>query len=223
MGEAKRRREHEPSELRYWIALNGPSCAINTVPMREPVVSPTPEQLIGYPTLEEAQAAQRLCLTAPIEEVRAYFERRLPDVQSGRQRVIQSPHPEPAVQGELLSWMECDPARRADAWPLPADAHAVTFGPALVASFEAIGAPVPNADLDAIVHRHLAARATAPAGRTLCTHTRGLLRSGRPFEIITATRRGPNPGDGLLTICCLTEEWEALTHEARHRCSGREN
>jgi len=34
------------------------------VPLREPLVTPTPEQLFGFPTLEEAEEAQRICMTA---------------------------------------------------------------------------------------------------------------------------------------------------------------
>jgi hypothetical protein len=49
MGEAKRRREHEPAALRYWIAINQHTCALSSVPMRHPVVSPTPEQLAAIP------------------------------------------------------------------------------------------------------------------------------------------------------------------------------
>lgn len=112
MGEAKRRREHEPAALRYWIAINHHTCALSSVPMRHPVVSPTPEQLVGYPTFEEAEAAQQLCLTAPITEVRDYFKRMLPDVKSGRLAVINPPNPEtpPAVPGGSTSWMD-RPAR----------------------------------------------------------------------------------------------------------------
>ena len=48
--------------LRYWIALNGASCAMSSMPMRRPEVSPRPWQLIGLPTFEEAREAQRICL-----------------------------------------------------------------------------------------------------------------------------------------------------------------
>jgi hypothetical protein len=31
---------------RYWIAFNGSSCALYKLPLREPLVTPTPEQLL---------------------------------------------------------------------------------------------------------------------------------------------------------------------------------
>jgi len=51
-------------DTRYWIAINGDSCALCSIPLREPLVTPTPEKLFGFPTLKEAEEAQRICMTA---------------------------------------------------------------------------------------------------------------------------------------------------------------
>jgi hypothetical protein len=60
----------------YWIAINRSSCAMCSIPMDQPpIVSPTPELLVGFPTLAEAKAAQTLCLTAPINKVQAALTR----------------------------------------------------------------------------------------------------------------------------------------------------
>jgi hypothetical protein len=54
----------------YFIAINGPSCAITAVPFsKPPKTSPRCECLIGFPSLEEARQAHQVCLTAPMEEV----------------------------------------------------------------------------------------------------------------------------------------------------------
>lgn len=87
---------------RYWIAINQASCAISQLPMTEPTVTPTPEQLLGFPTLEEAEQAQKVCLTAPIPEVTAYLRRLTPRVNSGEIRVIEPAHPEPP--GDVTCW-----------------------------------------------------------------------------------------------------------------------
>lgn len=54
---------------RFWIAINGASCAMTALPMRNPLLTPTPEQMLGFPTPEEARRAQHIYLTAPMEEV----------------------------------------------------------------------------------------------------------------------------------------------------------
>ncbi len=63
-------------EGRYWIAINGASCALCPAPSKiPPTVSPRPEGLIGFSTYEEARAAMQLCLTALIPEVAKAVER----------------------------------------------------------------------------------------------------------------------------------------------------
>jgi hypothetical protein len=87
---------------RYWIALNGPSCAMSSMPMRNPLLTPTPEQMFGFPTHEEAKQAQRICLEAPVKEVRKFLAGLAPDVKIGRIRVIQPKHPQPPTTGESM-------------------------------------------------------------------------------------------------------------------------
>ena len=99
------------TEERYWIAINGASCAMSAMPLENPVCRPTPQQLIGFPTFEEARAAQRLCLTAPISEVRAFMRSLVPHVLAGRVCVIEPEHPDPSTTGPT-AWMDGeDPLR----------------------------------------------------------------------------------------------------------------
>lgn len=58
----------------YWIAINGASCAIASAPMKNPKVTPTPQQLLGFPTFEAAKHAQTVCLTAPMGEVVRFLQ-----------------------------------------------------------------------------------------------------------------------------------------------------
>jgi hypothetical protein len=101
----QRQRGNIMSEARYWIAINGASCAMASFPMKSPTVKPTPQQLLGFPTLEEAQRAQRICLTEPMKKVRRFLESLAPDVHSGRIVVIQPTNPEPPTHGQTI-WME---------------------------------------------------------------------------------------------------------------------
>lgn len=90
----------------YWIAINGASCACSSAPWQEPVTSPVAQQLIGFPTLEEARKAQRICCLEPIESVERFFRRLLTeDIPSGRVRVIKPASPEPPTHGPT-AWME---------------------------------------------------------------------------------------------------------------------
>src|SRR5437870_1625321 len=97
---------------RYWIAINGSSCAISSLPMRNPMVTPTPWQMLGFPTYEEAERAQRVCLQAPIDEVRRFVDSLRPDVMSGRIRVIQPKYPQPPTKGPTI-WTESTDAHAA--------------------------------------------------------------------------------------------------------------
>jgi hypothetical protein len=91
-------------EERYWVAINGASCTISERPMRKPIVKPTPQQLLGFPTYEEAKHAQNVCLTAPMPEVRRFLESIAPDVKAGRIVAIQPRRPEPPTRSETL-WL----------------------------------------------------------------------------------------------------------------------
>ena len=97
---------------RYWIAINGSSCAISPLPMRNPLLTPTPYQMLGFPTREEAEQAQRLCLEAPIEEVEKFMASLRPDVKAGRVRFIQPEHPQPPTAAQAI-WTENTEAHQA--------------------------------------------------------------------------------------------------------------
>ena len=99
----------KPSDTdeRYWIALNGSSCAMTSMPMRHPLLTPTPQQMLGFPTFEEAKQAQRICLEA-VE----FLKSLAPDVKSGRVRVIQPKHPQPPTAEQSI-WTEDAEAHQA--------------------------------------------------------------------------------------------------------------
>jgi hypothetical protein len=94
-------------DARYWIALNGSSCALFSLPLRNPKVTPTPQQLLGFPTLEEAKWAQNICLTAQMSHVKKFMKRLRADVLTGRIRHIRPQHPQPPTRNETI-WTEHD-------------------------------------------------------------------------------------------------------------------
>jgi hypothetical protein len=94
---------------RYWIAINGPSCSISPVPWRQPATRPVAEQYIGFPTFEEAENAQSICLHGSQTEMRDFFEGLRPAVKTGRVQVIDSPFPQPYTRG-TTRWMEAEDA-----------------------------------------------------------------------------------------------------------------
>jgi hypothetical protein len=94
---------------RYWIAINGPSCALCAIPLHDPLVTPTPEQLFGFPTLKEAEEAQRICLMAPIKKVDRFLQGLGTYVKTGRVRHIRPEHPQPPTRGST-AWTESDEA-----------------------------------------------------------------------------------------------------------------
>lgn len=89
---------------RYWIAINGSTCALRSFPLLNPTVIPTPQLLLGFLTLEEAQKAQKICLTAPIPEVKKFFKRCRRDAKSGRVVYLRPSNPEPPTRQETL-WL----------------------------------------------------------------------------------------------------------------------
>jgi hypothetical protein len=91
--------------VRWWIAINGASCARSSMPFTHPTVKPTPWQLIGFPTHKEACEAQRICLEEPIGRVAAFMQSLRQDVLAGRVKVIQPEHPEPPTRGPT-AWFE---------------------------------------------------------------------------------------------------------------------
>jgi hypothetical protein len=90
---------------RWWIALNGASCARCFMPLRWPFrVTPTPQQLIGFLTEQEAKSAQSICLTAPMSDVVDYLASLADRVRDGEIVVILPPNPEP--HGDNTFWTQ---------------------------------------------------------------------------------------------------------------------
>ena len=84
----------------FWLALNGPSVAATAIPLSNDLsVTPTPEQLIGFSTFEEAKRIQQFLLTAPMEEVVKYMESLPPRIRSGEVQYIRPENPEPYTEG----------------------------------------------------------------------------------------------------------------------------
>ena len=94
-------------DRRYWIAINGPSCARTSIPLRHPKVSPTPDLLLGFPSPDEAREAQRICLEEPLTTVQQFIENLRPRVRAGEVQWIQFDHPEPPTTGPT-AWLEAD-------------------------------------------------------------------------------------------------------------------
>ena len=92
---------------RYWIAINGASCARTSFPLRKPFVTPTPFQLIGFPTFKESVEAQRILLHEPIETGFQFCESLMPRVRNGEIVVIQPAHPQPPTTGPTM-WTESE-------------------------------------------------------------------------------------------------------------------
>lgn len=93
------------NQERYWIAINEASCAVCQMPLKNPVVKPIPQQLLGFPTLDEAKQAQETCLTAPISGVKRFLGSLAGRVKSGEIKVIQPTRPEPPTRGATL-WID---------------------------------------------------------------------------------------------------------------------
>lgn len=54
----------------WWVAVNGETAALSPIASETPpLIQPTPEQLLGYRTLDEAKAAQQFLLTAPVSDI----------------------------------------------------------------------------------------------------------------------------------------------------------
>jgi hypothetical protein len=94
-------------EKRYWIAINGPSCAISSIPFSNPITSPVAYQYIGFRTYAEARQAQKICLHGTEAEMESFFRVNKQRVRSGDIRVIQPPAPQPWTKGPTL-WMEAE-------------------------------------------------------------------------------------------------------------------
>jgi hypothetical protein len=113
----------------YWIAINGSSCALSITPMRNATTIPVAQQMFGFPTLEEARKAQRICLTAPITEGEAFMERLRPDVKSGRIIYKGPANPEPPTKGQTAWIGDTDHAREQEFADATRRAYADTKDP----------------------------------------------------------------------------------------------
>jgi hypothetical protein len=99
-------------DAKYWVAVNGSKCVILERPMVNPKVTPTPAQLFGFPTPEEAEQAHRICQQGSFDEAEKFFAGVWPDVASGRVRFIQPAHPQPWTDAPV-AWTENADAHRA--------------------------------------------------------------------------------------------------------------
>lgn len=76
---------------------------MNALPLRKPFsVSPMPQYLVGFKTLEEAAEAQRCCLNDPIETVAS---RSLEWASRDDVVVLRCENPEPQTDGPTV-WMQ---------------------------------------------------------------------------------------------------------------------
>ena len=76
--------------------------------MRNATTIPIAEQMFGFPTLEEAKEARRICLHEPIRRVEEFFDSLRPDVASGRIIHKRSANPDPPTSDATM-WMRRPP------------------------------------------------------------------------------------------------------------------
>jgi len=89
----------------WWLAVNGASCAASSAPLPSNIiVSPTPEQLLGFRSRDDQIAAQKLLLNAPMEEVDRFMEALAPKVKSGEVAYVRPEAPEPPTKGPT-AWL----------------------------------------------------------------------------------------------------------------------
>lgn len=84
---------------KWWIAINGSSCAACPWPANEVHTIPRAWNLIGFPTREEQLTAQKLLLTASQSRMRQYLERLLPRIESGEIGLVVNDDPDPSTRG----------------------------------------------------------------------------------------------------------------------------
>ena len=60
----------------FWVAANQSAVPMFSIPssFHQLQVSPVPEQLFGFPTLEEAREAQRVLLNEPMSAIRQMYK-----------------------------------------------------------------------------------------------------------------------------------------------------
>jgi hypothetical protein len=96
-------------EERYWIAINGAILDLCEFPFREPLVTPTPEQLFGFPTLEEAEVAYRMFSKAPMKKFDRFLDELHADVKAGRIRHVRPKSPQSPID-DVTAWTDSDKA-----------------------------------------------------------------------------------------------------------------
>jgi hypothetical protein len=89
----------------WWLAINGSSCTLCPVPMKHPTTRPRAQQLIGFPTREEAVRALEIATTAPMDELERYFRGLGVRARKGEIRSIEPDEPEPSTR-EPTAWLE---------------------------------------------------------------------------------------------------------------------
>jgi hypothetical protein len=100
-----------PDRPFFWLAVNGPRVAATLTPLRPGSfkVSPTPEQLIGFPTRQEQARCQKFLLGAPIAEVDRYMNGELRRrVDAGEVAYVLPQDPEPPTRGPT-AWLLVGP------------------------------------------------------------------------------------------------------------------
>ena len=85
----------------YWLAINGPTVVMSSIPGPRPNITPVPEALVGFPVQEEAEEMMAFLLSAPIEKCLKQMEdwKRRSDLA-----IIFPPNPEPFSAHTAWSW-----------------------------------------------------------------------------------------------------------------------
>lgn len=108
-GEEKRIRYlvgYTKSQQWWWLAINEASVAASPDALTDPVVYPTPQQLIGYPTRERQLIFQRMLVNAPIDELNKYLKETVPVlIRQGQVAYRKPTHPQAPVHGPT-AWVE---------------------------------------------------------------------------------------------------------------------
>lgn len=90
----------------WWLAVNQASVAASATELTDPVVYPTPQQLIGYPTRESQLTQQRFLLDAPINDVKEYMTVTVPALlREGKLAYRKPRQPQPPTRGTTI-WTE---------------------------------------------------------------------------------------------------------------------
>ena len=96
----------------FWLAITGASVTASSMPLPKSVrVSPTPELLIGYRSINAQVAAQRFFLTAPIKTIDKFIKHEMPRKIKTRELVCIKPEkPKLPTRGRTI-W-ESDPVSK---------------------------------------------------------------------------------------------------------------